>query len=151
MHIALSPDGTELVVTIPAVFRRRGSRRLILAPDVPLLDEKPAPQTKVDDVLLKAVVKAFHWQEMIDDGRYADSHDLAAGEKVDRSYASRVVRLTLLAPDIVEAILDGTQPRDLTLEKLIRGFPRLWSEQRQLYGFPQPEPDTSGEAGGRRP
>ena len=141
MKIELSPDQEFITVTIPIGFKRRGSRRLIIAPDVSITGEAPTPPRPTrDDKLIQAIARAFQWQEWIENGKYADTHDLAAKIKVERSYVSRVVRLTLLAPDIIESILDGTQPRDLTLQQLIRGFPRLWREQRQLFGFPEPKP-----------
>ena len=67
---------------------------------------------------------------MLDDGRYGSATELAAGEKLDRGYLGRILMLTLLAPDIVEAILDGRQPAEIEVHVLRKGFPMEWGEQR---------------------
>jgi len=66
--------------------------------------------------MVKALARAFRWQRMLDDGVCGTIEELARGERVNRGYMSRVLRLTLLAPDIVEAILDGRQPEGMRLE-----------------------------------
>ena len=82
--------------------------------------------------MVKAVARAFRWQRMLDDGVCGTIEELAGREKVNRGYMSRVLRLTLLAPDIVEAILDGRQLEEMRLEHLMEGFPDEWATQR-LY------------------
>ena len=79
---------------------------------------------------------ALHWQELIDGGKYASISDLAEALGLDRSYVSRIMRLALLAPDIVEAIVDGLEPSGLSLERLVKGMPVVWEEQRKAFGFP---------------
>ncbi len=74
---------------------------------------------------------AFHWQEIIDSGRYASVTELAEALGVDRSYVGRILRLALLAPDIVEAIVRGDEPSGLSLERLVMGMPMVWAEQRR--------------------
>ena len=137
MLIDMTPDGEHLTITIPARFRRRGARRLIIAPEVSVTNGEVVMEDEpnTDKRLVKAVVRAFQWQGWIDSGKYTDTHELAAKINMERSYVSRVVRLTLLAPDIVESILEGTQPRELTLQKIIKRFPHSWEEQREKYGF----------------
>ena len=81
--------------------------------------------------LLKALARAHRWQRMLEEGRYASISEMADAEKIDRGYLGRVLQLTLLAPDVVEAILDGRQPRDMGPPKLMEPFPAEWSEQRQ--------------------
>ncbi len=81
--------------------------------------------------LLTALARAFHWQELIDSGKDASISDLAEALGLDRSYVSRIMRLTLLAPDIVDAIVGGREPSGLSLEKLVRGMPVAWTEQRK--------------------
>ena len=73
--------------------------------------------------------RAFRWRKMLETGRFGTLAELAAAEKINASYVSRVLRLTLLAPDIVEAILDGRQPADMTLALLMQPFGVLWEEQ----------------------
>ncbi len=84
----------------------------------------------VDCALVKALARAQRWQRMLESGECASFTELAATEKIDRSYLCRVLRLTLLAPEIVEAILDGRQPEGMTLRALMKGFPAEWQEQR---------------------
>ena len=70
---------------------------------------------------------------MLDDGRYGTVTELAAGEKLDRGYLGKILMLTLLAPDIVEAIMDGRQPAELGVHVLREGFPVEWGEQRMTF------------------
>ena len=91
-----------------------------------------APRPRVDNALVKALARAFRWQRMLDEGVCGTIEELAKRERVNRGYMSRVLRLTLLAPDIVEAILDGRQPEGMRLEDLLDGFPVEWDEQRNL-------------------
>ncbi len=99
----------------------------------------PAPpkRTQVDNVLLKALARAFRWQKLLDSGACSTITEIAAREKIDRSYVGDVLRLTLLAPDIVEMILDGRQPPALQFEALRKSLPLLWEEQRKaIRGMP---------------
>ena len=81
--------------------------------------------------MVKAIARAFRWREMLENGTHATIAEIAAAEKINESYVGRVLRLTLLAPDIVEAILGGRQPAGLQLDRLMRRFPVEWGEQRQ--------------------
>ena len=83
-----------------------------------------------DTTLVKALARAFRWRRMMEAGRFATIDELAAAEKINSSYVSRLLRLTLLAPDIVEAILDGRQPEGITLPRLMDPFPVEWERQR---------------------
>ena len=88
--------------------------------------------------MIKTLGKAFYWKRLIDEGVYATTADLARALKVESGWAAEVLRMTMLAPDIVEAIFEGRQPRHLNLHTL-RGrqdlLPRDWDEQRRLLGF----------------
>jgi hypothetical protein len=96
---------------------------------------------------VKALARAHRWQRMLDGGRHASINELAAADRIDRGYLGRVLRLTLLAPDIVEAILDGRQPADLVLPDLLEPFPADWERQRS-HGF---APLRSGDPAAPRP
>ena len=85
--------------------------------------------------MITALARAFHWQELIDSGKYASISDLAEALDLDRSYVSRIIRLTLLAPDIVEAIVSGREPSGLSLERLVMSMPIFWAEQHRCFGF----------------
>jgi hypothetical protein len=84
---------------------------------------------KQDITLVKAVARAFRWRRILETGRFGTLAELAAAEKINASYVSRVLRLTLLAPDLVEAILDGRQPEGITLPALMKPFPIDWMTQ----------------------
>jgi hypothetical protein len=93
---------------------------------------------RVDSAIVKALARAFRWQRMLDEGVCGTIKELAERERVNAGYMSRVLRLTLLAPDIVEAILDGRQPDGLRLEDLLEAFPVEWMEQRSRWCGPGP-------------
>jgi hypothetical protein len=123
-------DGRAVTVRVPISIRRRGGRKLVLAPDG--AEVTAAPVTRhVDNAMVKAIARAFRWRDMLENGEYATIREIASAEKINESYVGRVLRLTLLAPDIVEAVLAGRQPIGLQLDGLMRPFSVEWSEQRQ--------------------
>ena len=108
-----------------AVRKQRGGRKLVLTPG----SMAPRGASAADTTLVKALARAFRWRRMMEAGRYGTLDELAAAEEINSSYVSRVLRLTLLAPDIVEAILDGRQPEGMTLPRLLEPFPAEWQHQ----------------------
>jgi hypothetical protein len=121
--------GRTVTVRIPISIRRRGGRKLILAPDgTP--DTSATHCRGIDNAMIKAIARGFRWREMLETGTHATVAEIAAAEKINESYVGRILRLTLLAPDIVDAILGGRQPAQMTLAVLMRPFPVLWSAQR---------------------
>jgi hypothetical protein len=122
-------DGRTVTVHIPISIRRRGGRKLVIAPDG-TTDTWAAPSRRIDNAMVKAIARAFRWRELLENGTHATIAEIAAAEKINESYVGRVLRLTLLAPDIVEAILGGRQPAGLQLADLLRRFPVGWREQR---------------------
>jgi len=129
--IEISRDGTAITVHVPLSFRRRGGRKLIVSPAGH--DQWAPPRPRIDKPLVKALARAFRWKEMLEQGRFATVNELATAENMNASYVGHVLRLTLLAPDIVEAILDGRQPATMQLQPLVRnGFPVEWERQRHL-------------------
>jgi hypothetical protein len=123
----ISKDGRTAVVSISVSFLQRGGRKQILSPPG-TAPWSPAP--RVDGALVKAVVRAHRWRQMIESGKYASSAELAKAEKVNDSYLSRILRLTLLAPDLIEAILAGRQASTLQLDDLLKPLPAAWERQR---------------------
>ena len=99
---------------------KRGGRKLVVAPDGATW---AASRPRVDSILVKALARAFRWRRLLESGIHATVEELAAAEKINPSYVSRVLRLTLLAPDIVAAISDGRQPESVTLVRLMNPFP----------------------------
>jgi hypothetical protein len=124
----MSEATQTLTVVIPLRVKPRGGRKAMVTPGV-----LPMP-TRADITLVKAVARAFRWRRMLESGRFATINDLAAAEKINSSYVSRVLRLTLLAPDVVEAIMDGRQPERMNLPRLLKPFPVTWSEQAASLG-----------------
>ena len=125
-------DGTTLVVRIPMCFRRRGGRKRIVAPDGSEL--VPATKAQPDGALVKALTRAWRWQRMLDEGIYTSVSEIGDAENISKSYVSRILRLALLAPDIIEAILSGQSDQALMLEQLERPLPASWAEQREHFG-----------------
>jgi hypothetical protein len=108
-------------------FLQRGGRKQILSP-AGAAPWSAAP--RVDSALVKAVVRAHRWREMLENGEYTSSAELAKAHKINDSYLSRILRLTLVAPDIIEAILSGRQPSSLQLDDLLKPLPAAWEQQR---------------------
>jgi hypothetical protein len=85
--------------------------------------DRPALWPRIDNAMVKALARAFRWRKMLDEGVYATIEELAKSKGIAKTYVSHVLRLTLLAPEIVEAILDGRQPVGMQLDDLLTGFP----------------------------
>src|SRR5260221_12176058 len=125
-------DARTITIRIPISIRRRGGRKLVLAPDgTP--DTSATHCRRIDNAMIKAIARGFRWREMLENGTHATIAEIAAAEKINESYVGRILRLTLLAPDIVEAILGGRQPAQMTLAVPMRRFPVRWvSEGSEL-------------------
>ncbi len=131
----LCRDGHSIKVFAPMTFQRRGGRKLIIAPDG--MNDWATPQPKEDNTLLKAIARARRWRRMLEAGKVPSTRLLAEKEKINPSYLARIMRLALLAPDIIETILDGRQPKGLALADFLKPFPVEWDAQRKVFGFPQ--------------
>ncbi len=139
----LSLDGRTLTIQVPMTFKTRGGRKLVVTPDgVPSWAE---PRTRIDSTMVKALARAFRWRKLLEAGVYATVEEIAAAEKINTSYVSRILRLTLLAPDIIEMILDGRHPTDLTMAALMKPFPVEWQEQKRLLGLGCPVTSRPGQ------
>lgn len=124
-----STDPDTMTVHVPLSFRRHSGRKRVTAPDG---SSAFAPgQPRPDTALVKALARAFRWRKLIETGIYPTIQEIADAEKINASYVGRVLRLALLAPDIIEAILDGRLDHDLTIDELLKPFPVDWREQRQ--------------------
>ena len=109
-----------------------------LAPDGSELTPPTKPQP--DGVLVKALARAWRWQKLLDRGVYSSVTEIAEAERISKSYVSRILRLALLAPDLVEAILGGWADQRVMLERLERPLPVGWEEQRSAWGEATPRP-----------
>jgi len=124
-------DARTVTVRVPISIRRRGGRKLVLAPDG--ADITSAPVTRhLDNAMVKAIARAIRWRDMLENGEYATIREIAHAEQINESYVGRVLRLTLLAPETVEAILHGRQPAWLRLDDLMKRLPALWCEQLEI-------------------
>jgi hypothetical protein len=124
-------DDRTVTVRIPISIRRRGGRKLVLAPQG-MSDTRTALNRRIDNAMVKAIARAFRWREMLENGTHSTIAEIAAAEKINESYVGRVLRLTLLAPDIVEMVLGGRQPAAMTLAVLMKPFAIEWTEQRKM-------------------
>lgn len=125
----MSEAAQTLTVVIPLKVKLWGGRKTMITNGVMALEGRQ------DITLIKAVARAFRWRGMLESGEFATINELAAAEKINPSYVSRVLRLTLLAPEMVEAILDGRQPEGVTLPKLMEPFMAEWDQQRWIIGI----------------
>ena len=123
----LSKDGRTMTVHIPIMLRRQGGRKQVVTPAgaTPWI----TTPSRVDNTIVKAIVRAHRWRDMLESGRHATVRDLAKAEAINESYLGRVLRLTLLSPSIIEAILEGLQPANLDLDGLFKQFPIEWDRQ----------------------
>ncbi len=119
------------IVRVPLKLRRHGGRKLVIVPEGEGIPMRPNPSP--DGTLLKALARAHRWKRMLEGGDIRSLSELAEAEKMNPSYLSRIYRLTLLAPDIIEAILDGRQPRILQLADMMDDMPVEWEKQRERF------------------
>ena len=129
-------DQGQRVTVIPLSIRRRHTRKLIVRPDSQIL--QLGCDGESDQSMIVTLGRAFYWQKLLDDGEFKTVVDLARALRLEVGWVAEVIRMTLLAPDIIQAILDGNQPRDLNLH-VLRGravyISRDWGVQREQLGL----------------
>ena len=128
-------NATSITVRVPLAIRHRPGRKTVVTPDVQFSSSTP---TRADPALLKAMARAHRYQRMLEQGHHGSLTELAAAEKMDRSFLGKLISLTLLAPDLVEAILEGRC--DVGLPTLLRPFPAAWHEQASGFAAKGPPP-----------
>ena len=133
---------------VPLRITRRFGRKIIVAPpDAGGADAAGKangagrsggrPGADEANPLVRKIARGFRYRDMMDSGEYPTQNVLAAKLKITRSYVGRLIRLTLLAPDIIEAIVEGREPTGLSVDSLMHGdYPDDWPGQRQALGFP---------------
>ncbi len=124
-------EAASITVRVPLAIRRRPGRKTVVTPEGAPAAARSG--TRADPALVKALARAFRYQRLLDEGRYTSISEVAVAEKLDRGYLGRILQLTLLAPDIVEAILDGRHAAELGLPKLMRSFPVDWPGQHAAF------------------
>ncbi|HWX47808.1 MAG TPA: hypothetical protein VNZ61_07135 [Roseomonas sp.] len=108
----MTPASSIITIRVPLTIRHRGGQKLVVTPDGSATSPGPL-RSRADPALVKALARAHRWKRLLEEGRYSSLSEFVAAEKIDRSYLGKMLRLTLLDPDLIEAILDGRQPRDL--------------------------------------
>jgi hypothetical protein len=129
----IAPHGDDIVVTVPLTLKRRGGRKEITSSANP----RGAASAGATAPLALTIARAHRWRTLLESGRYGTIRELSGALGMDNAYVARLLRLTLVAPDIIEAILEGTEPDGLSLEKLFR-LPADWERQRDALGMCQP-------------
>jgi hypothetical protein len=119
---------TSITVRVPLAIRHPPGRKTVVTP---MAAGPAAVTTRADPALVKALARAFCYQRMLKEGRYATITEMAAAERIERGYLGSLLRLTLLAPDTAEAILDGRVPQGLGLPRFRHPLPEVWECQRQ--------------------
>ncbi len=127
-------ENGNLHIHIPMNLRRMQGRKKIIMPEG-LDGEIPDAPSTIQSPMAQALVRAFSWTAIIESGQVRSITELAQRLDVDSSYVTRTVKLTNLAPDIIEAILNGEESNGMSLARLSKPFPEEWEEQRQLFGF----------------
>jgi hypothetical protein len=122
--------GDTISVHVPFAIRKYGGRKQVVMPaDAPVSNLHP----RIDSTLVKALARAFRWKRMLESGEFTTVKELAEREKMAFSYMTRVLRLGLLAPGIVEAILEGRHPPEMKLADLLDPFPVEWVKQTAQF------------------
>jgi hypothetical protein len=130
-------DGDAVVVHIPMQLRRRRGRQMVLTHGDSTPVSAAAATARIGDAnrtLVEAIARGYRWQRQLESGEYGSVEELAQAVGADRTYVGRMLRLTSLAPDIVEAVLRGDEPEGMSLEKLRKELPVVWGEQRKTMG-----------------
>lgn len=117
-----------VIVHVPYRLVKRGGRKEMILPVC-----SPAQRVRVDNTMIKALARAFRWKRMMDSGQFASTAELAERERIAATYMTRILRLTLLAPDIIDAIVDGRQGLAVTLAQLLEPLPLEWHLQQARF------------------
>ena len=124
----------NISIRIPMKLTRRGGRKHVILPDGS--DGRQTPKADTNVPLAVVVARAFCWQELFNSGKFSTMTELANMVGLERSYLARIMRITILAPDIVDAIMAGNEPSGLSFKKLTsKPIPILWSQQMKELGF----------------
>lgn len=126
-------DNGNLQIHIPMLIRRMRGRKQVVAPQA-LDGEIPEAAELIQAAVVQALARAFSWAEILESGQVQSISELARKLETDGSYVTRILKLTTLAPDIIEAIINGEEPDGLSLAILTRSFPEDWREQRRFFG-----------------
>lgn len=131
MQLLETTDGPK--IHVPLNLKKRSGRKRIVVLDTPetqALAAQTEPEITYHDAMVVAFARAFRWKKLLDEGKYTSIIQMADELGVAAPYMSRLIRLTLLAPDIIEAIVDGREPGGMSIEQLRKPMPLLWIDQQ---------------------
>lgn len=134
MNLQYHAEDQKIIIRIPVNLRRWGGKKVLVGPqgqDLRKLDL----EVRKDEKLLKALGRAYRWHKMIVTGKYQSASELAADEDINKSYLQRMIRIMLLSPKIIDAILNGQQPEGFSLTDIDKPFSPIWTEQERQFGF----------------
>ncbi len=129
----LETSDSGLVISVPLKLKKRAGRKEVILPDA--FGGGNLARMPHQEALVVALARAHRWQKLLDAGTFKSVSDLAREIGLDVSFAARLLRLTVLAPDIIEAILMGEEPSGLSLTMLTKQMPANWEEQRLIHRF----------------
>lgn len=133
----LENGGLKITTFVPLQFKRRGVRKVVVAPpnvEDPVTDRSQSPSVRpsYDTTLLRALGRGIYWQHLLDTGLVRDTAEIAEREGLHKTFVSDHLRLAILAPALVESALQGELPRNVTLLALMRaGMLTSWQGQRR--------------------
>ena len=119
-------ENGNVKITIPMSFRSCAGRMRIVTQEL---------NTNFNEPIITNLARAFRWQALIDSGKFSNVHELARAIGKDDGYVSRIIRLTLLSPEIIHAIIAGTLEEDIGIEQLKQAMPLMWNEQKKMFGM----------------
>ena len=131
MTVDAEDTGSTITIQVPLTVRKRGGRKLIVAPVGQ--EQSASTRPRIDNTLVKAIARAYRWQQMLERGVCASAEDIAKAEKISASYVNRLLQLTLLSPAIVEMVLDGRQPAMMATRELFQATQVEWDEQQLFF------------------
>jgi hypothetical protein len=133
MSVGLTKSEGGVCVHVPMTLKRRSGRKEIVVPDG--LQHSVDTGPDYHEALVIATSRAHRWKKLLDEGKYASIKEMAQALKIERHHLARTLRLTLLAPGIIEAILLGNEPDGFSMNQLTSEIPMHWDEQIEKYGF----------------
>ena len=117
-------ENGNVKITIPMAFRSCAGRKRIVTTD---------SEMTFTDPMITNIARAFRWQTLIDEGKFSNVHELARAIGKDDGYVSRIIRLTLLSPEIIHAIIAGTLEKDIGIEQFKQAMPLMWDDQKKMF------------------
>lgn len=132
-RIALQNTGQTIRVSVPMKLKKQSGRKMVIVPDC--MENASIPNADYRGALVIALARAHLWNELLESGKFSSIRELSDTIGLDSAYVARIIRLTLLSPETVKAIVEGNEPSGLSYRMLAKPFPVLWDEQKAVLGF----------------